>query len=187
MLAAWASRYLGDDAAPSFTSTNPSAVEAEEGVVVVSENGRGPYGQRFRAGRHVLSADEPAPVGHDTDPTPYDLLLAGLGACTSMTLRMYASRKQWPLERVTVSLRHSRIHARDCADCATQSGQIDRVKRTIRLTGSLDDEQRRRLLAIADRCPVHRTLHSEVNVRTALVLDDTRPEVADDHTIAAPA
>ena len=163
VLAAWASRYLAEDAGP-----DPDASEAVEGLVVVSENGRGPYGQRITAGRHVLSADEPRPVGHDTGPSPYDLLLAGLGACTSMTLRMYAARKKWGLESVTVSLSHSRIHARDCVDCETQTGQLDHVDRTIVLTGELDDAQRARLLEIADRCPVHRTLHSEVDVRTVL-------------------
>ncbi len=182
VLAAWASRYLDDDEARSSSSATAAAVPAEEGVVVVSENGRGPYGQRVTAGRHVLSADEPAPVGHDTGPSPYDLLLAGLGACTSMTLRMYAARKQWPLENVSVSLRHSRIHAKDCADCETESGQLDRIERVIQLTGALDAEQRRRLLEIADRCPVHRTLHSEVEVRTTIAPDDTLPQVADDTT-----
>ncbi len=172
VLAAWASRYLDDDAASSAQPTNSTTPEAEakEGVVVVSENGRGPYGQRITAGRHVLGADEPAPIGHDTGPSPYDLLLAGLGACTSMTLRMYAERKGWPLEGVTVSLRHSRIHAKDCADCDTQSGQLDRIERVIELTGVLDAEQRQRLLEIADRCPVHRTLHSEVDVDTTMTI-----------------
>ena len=180
MLASWASRYLDEGAVPSPESTDSSALAAiEQGVVVVSENGRGPYGQRITAGRHQLSADEPTPVGHDTGPTPYDLLLAGLGACTSMTLRMYATRKQWPLESVTVTLRHSRIHAKDCEDCATESGQLDRIDRVIQLSGALDAEQRRRLLEIADRCPVHRTLHSEVKVRTTLASDDTLPVVAE--------
>ncbi len=171
MLATWVSRYLDGDDAPSpepVAELEPAAEVAEPGLVVVAENGRGPFGQDITAGRHRLDADEPAPVGHDTGPSPYDLLLAGLGACTSMTLRMYATRKQWPLEGVTVSLRHSRIHATDCAECSTGSGQLDRVERTIRLTGDLDDEQRRRLLEIADRCPVHRTLHCEVEVRTTL-------------------
>ncbi len=171
VLAIWATRYL-DDAPPSSAPDDLHAEQAEEGLIVVSENGRGPYGQHITAGRHVLNADEPAPIGHDTGPSPYDLLLAGLGACTSMTLRMYATRKQWPLKSVTVSLRHSRIHADDCAECVTQSGQIDRVDRSIHLTGDLDDDQRRRLLEIADRCPVHRTLHSEVEVRTSMTGGD---------------
>ncbi len=168
ILAAWASRYVDDGVPPSPEAADPSTEAAEPGLVVVSESGRGPYGQRITAGRHVFSADEPVPVGHDTGPSPYDLLLAGLGACTSMTLQMYAARKKWPLERVSVSLRHSRIHAADCANCETESGQLDRIERVIQLTGSLDAEQRQRLLEIADRCPVHRTLHSEVDVRTTV-------------------
>ncbi len=177
VLAAWASRYLdvapaevSPTVAPTEVSPTPDqgAAQPEDGVVVVSENGRGPYGQRITAGRHVLGADEPTPVGHDTGPSPYDLLLAGLGACTSMTLRMYAARKQWPLENVSVSLRHSRTHAKDCEDCETSSGRLDRIERVIELTGDLDAEQRQRLLEIADRCPVHRTLRSEVDVRTTM-------------------
>ena len=168
MLAAWASRHLVDGGALSVEDAPTPPTPVEDGLVVVSENGQGPYGQRIMAGKHLLSADEPAPIGKDTGPSPYDLLLAGLGACTSMTLRMYASRKEWPLENVSVSLRHSRVHATDCAECDTQTGQLDRVERTITLTGDLDDEQREKLLAIADRCPVHKTLHSEVDVRTTL-------------------
>lgn len=188
MVASWASRYLEVDVAPSPDWSGSSAMaEAGQGLVVVSENGRGPYGQRITAGRHLLSADEPTPVGHDTGPSPYDLLLAGLGACTSMTLRMYASRKKWPLESVTVSLRHCRIHANDCKDCATESGQLDRIDRVIWLSGALDAEQRRRLLEIADQCPVHRTLHSEVNVRTTLALGDSLPVVAEVPPAGAPA
>ncbi|MGA8979372.1 MAG: bifunctional alpha/beta hydrolase/OsmC family protein [Pedococcus sp.] len=176
VLAAWASRYLDVDGADASSDADPAAVpssadgetQREDGLVVVSENGRGPYGQRITAGRHVFGADEPAPVGHDTGPSPYDFLLAGLGACTSMTLRMYAARKEWPLENVSVALRHSRIHAKDCEDCETRSGRLDRVERVIELTGDLDAEQRQRLLEIADRCPVHRTLRSEVDVRTTM-------------------
>ncbi len=185
MLAAWASRYLDEDV-PTTSETVATPTEGvEKGLVVVSENGRGPYGQLITAGRHLLSADEPAPVGHDTGPSPYDLLLAGLGACTSMTLRMYASRKKWPLESVTVSMRHSRIHAKDCEDCATGSGQLDRIDRVIELSGALDAQQRERLLEIADRCPVHRTLHSEVNVRSTLASDDTL-RVVDEVPTAGP-
>ncbi len=187
MLASWATRYLDEDPVPRPGSANSSTAQTEPGLVVVSENGAGPYGQRITAGRHRLTADEPAPIGHDGGLSPYDLLLAGLGACTSMTLRMYAARQQWPLDRVTVSLRHSRIHATDCADCATQTGQLDRVERTIRLTGGLDDDQRRRLLEIADRCPVHRTLGSAVDVRTTLASDELLPVVAADPMAKAPA
>ena len=165
VLAAWASRYLEPIEADTPPAT-PAAGEA--GVVVVTENGHGPYGQDVTIGSHTLLADEPEPVGHDTGPAPYDLLLASLGACTSMTLRMYAERKKWPLEKVTVSLRHERIHARDCEACETETGQLDRIDRTIELSGDLDAEQRQRLLEIADRCPVHRTLHAEVEVRTTI-------------------
>jgi len=122
--------------------------------------------QHITVGTHHLVADEPPPIGRDTGPTPYDLLLASLGACTAMTLRLYAQRKQWPLADVTVSLRHSRIHAEDCANCETQAGMLDRIERVIRLDGDLDDDQRKRLLEIADRCPVHRTLHSEIVIDT---------------------
>ncbi len=185
MLAAWASRYLDEDVPTTSETVAPSTEEVEQGSVVVSENGRGPYGQLITAGRHVLSADEPSPVGHDTGPSPYDLLLAGLGACTSMTLRMYASRRKWPLESVTVSMRHSRIHAKDCEDCTTGSGQLDRIDRVIELSGALDAQQRERLLEIADLCPVHRTLHSEVNVRSTLASDDTL-RVVDEVPTAGP-
>ena len=118
-------------------------------------------------GRHGIRADEPLSLGGaDTGPTPYDLLLASLGACTSMTLRLYADRKGWPLEDVRVELAHKKIHAKDCASCETQEGRIDRIDRWIELEGPLDEEQRRRLLEIADRCPVHRTLHAEVLIET---------------------
>ena len=124
----------------------------------------------IETGRHRLVADEPVEAGGtDTGPSPYELLLAALGACTSMTLSMYAQRKRWPLERVTVRLRHDKIHAKDCAECETKEGMLDRIEREISLTGPLDAEQRERLLAIANRCPVHRTLVSEVDIRTRLV------------------
>ncbi len=161
VLAAWASRYLPD-------SPETDVAASEEGNVVVSENGEGLYGQRIVAGRHVLTADEPIPLGLDTGPSPYDLLLASLGACTSMTLRMYADRKKWPLTNVSVSLRHSKIHAKDCETCETQTGRLDHVERSIEITGDLDDDQRQRLLEIADKCPVHRTLHSEVLISTSM-------------------
>jgi putative redox protein len=141
---------------------------SSEGTVTVTETGTGTYTQQITAGHHRLVSDEPQPIGDDTGPTPYDLLLAALGACTSMTVRMYANRKGWPLERVRVTLRHSRIHAEDCADCETRDGWIDHIDRDVELIGDLDDTQRQRLLHIAERCPVHQTLTSEVDVATSL-------------------
>jgi putative redox protein len=141
---------------------------SSEGTVTVTETGSGTYTQEITAGHHRLVADEPAPIGDDAGPTPYDLLLAGLGACTSMTVRMYADRKGWPLEQIRVTLRHSRIHAKDCADCETRAGWIDHIDRDIELSGDLDDSQRQRLLQIAERCPVHQTLTSEVRIATSL-------------------
>jgi uncharacterized OsmC-like protein len=126
--------------------------------------------QTIEAGEHRLAADEPATLGGtDTGPDPYGLLLAALGACTSMTLRMYAQKKGWPLESVTVHLQHDKIHAKDCADCETREGKIDRIDRRIELAGPLDAEQRARLLEIANKCPVHRTLKSEIQIRSSLV------------------
>ena len=141
---------------------------SSEGTVIVTDSGAGGYTQQIAAGHHRLVADEPRPIGDDAGPTPYDLLLGALGACTSMTVRMYAERKRWPLERVRVTLQHSRIHARDCADCETSNGWIDHIDRRIELTGDLDETQRQRLLDIAERCPVHQTLTSEVDVATSL-------------------
>ena len=139
-----------------------------EGNVTVTEAGTGTYTQQITAGRHHLAADEPQPIGDDAGPTPYDLLLAALGACTSMTVRMYAERKGWQVDRVQVTLQHQRIHAQDCAECETKSGWISHIDRVIEITGDLDDDQRQRLLHIAERCPVHQTLTSEVDVATSL-------------------
>ena len=136
--------------------------------VVVRGSAAG-FAQEIVVGAHRLAADEPTSAGGtDTGPNPYDLLLASLGSCTSMTVALYAQRKGWPLEGVTVRLRHSRIHAADCADCETREGMIDRIERDIELAGALTAEQRARLLEIAGRCPVHRTLVSEIDIRTRL-------------------
>ena len=144
------------------------ADKSDEGWVVVDGAANG-FAQAITAGTHCLRADEPiAEGGTATGPTPYDLLLAALGSCTSMTVSMYARRKQWPLERVTVRLHHSNIHAQDCAQCDTKDGTLDRIEREIELRGSLGDDQRARLLAIANRCPVHLTLTSEIDIRTHL-------------------
>jgi uncharacterized OsmC-like protein len=143
--------------------------EEREGVVIIRGDATG-FAQEIIAGAHQFVCDEPTSVGGtDRGPTPYDLLLAGLGSCTSMTIAMYARRKQWALERVTVRLRHSRIHAEDCADCETRPAKLTLIERDIELDGVLDDEQRARLLAIANRCPVHLTLASEMEIRTRLV------------------
>ena len=163
VLAAWAGRYLDQ---PDETE----APQAAPGTVVVQETGEGRFTQRIAAGKHALGADEPADYGgDDTGPTPYDLLLAGLGACTTMTVRMYAARKRLPLDRVTVTLSHKKIHAEDCAGCETREGRIDRIARSLTLEGPLDEAQQARLLEIADKCPVHRTLKSEVLIETELV------------------
>jgi putative redox protein len=137
--------------------------------VRVIEAGESKFAQLVSAGRHRLRADEPvAAGGDDSGPDPYDLLLAGLGACTSMTVRMYAQRKNWPLAHVTVDLAHDKVHAQDCAECETREGRIDRIERVLTLEGDLDETQRQRLLEIANQCPVHRALHSEVWVPTSL-------------------
>ena len=159
MLAAWASRYLEQERI---------AGAAVPGVHV-AEAGEGRFAQLISAGRHRLRADEPEAVGgDDSGPGPYELLLAALGACTSMTVRMYAEQKKWPLERVSVELRHDKVHATDCAECETREGKIDRIERVLTLEGKLDEAQRARLLEIANKCPVHRTLHSEVWIATSL-------------------
>ena len=122
--------------------------------------------QEVVSGNHHLRADEPVSVGgSDAAPGPYDYLLIALGVCTSMTVGLYARRKQFPLENITVSLRHSRIHAQDCEECETKEGMLDRIDTYIELTGSLTVEQRAKLIEIADKCPVHRTLKSEIDIR----------------------
>ena len=137
------------------------------GTVVVAETGDGGLAQYLLDGRHHLTADEPADKGgQDRGPGPYELLLMALGACTSVTLRLYAQRKQWPLERITVRLTHARDYAEDCASCDTRTVMLDHVDRTIELKGALDEAQRTRLLGIANQCPVHRTLTSRIVITT---------------------
>jgi uncharacterized OsmC-like protein/alpha/beta superfamily hydrolase len=161
VIAAWAERYIE-------TAPQPAAGENAR-AVVVSETGEGKFQQLVEVGPHHFLADEPVTAGGlDTGASPYELLIAGLGACTAMTLRLYAGQKSLPLTGVSVTLRHSKIHAADCATCETKEGRLDRIDRTIALEGPLDEAQRARLLAIADKCPVHRTLTSEIEIRTAL-------------------
>ena len=132
--------------------------------VVVSGSAAG-FAQELSMRSHRLVADEPLSVGGtDTGPAPYELLLSALGACTSMTLSMYARHKRWPLESVTVRLKHSKIDAADCPECETEVGKVDQIEREIELRGELSEEQRERLLEIANNCPIHRTLRSEIRV-----------------------
>jgi uncharacterized OsmC-like protein len=145
---------------------------------VVVKAGPSRFGQNISVGPHLLQADEPRDVGgNDEGPNPYELLLAALGACTSMTVRMYAERKQWPLQGVQVRLAHSRIHAEDCAECDTKQGMLDRIEAEITFIGDLSDDQRHRLLEIANICPVHRTLVSEVQILTRLAMASASEDI----------
>ena len=143
-------------------------------VAVMSRSGG--YLQNISIGQHRIQADEPVEAGGgDAGPNPYELLLAALGACTSITLRMYSNRKRWPLEDIRVRLMHAKIHAEDCLGCETKEGLVDRIEREILLVGNLTDEQRQILLEIANNCPVHRTLTSEIHIETRLT--DAHTEV----------
>ncbi len=165
VIAAWAGRYI-DTAKPAKAMDLPEAPRQ----VVVQETRKSKFNQSIIVGPHHLVADEPvAAGGEDAGPGPYDFLLAGLGACTSMTMRLYADRKSLPLDRVTVALKHSKIHAKDCAECETREGMLDQIERDITIDGALDAEQRKKLMEIADKCPVHRTLTSEIRIVTKAV------------------
>jgi len=141
--------------------------DLEPGTVIVTATGDGRYTQQVSTAGHTFVVDEPASVGGgDEGPNPYELLLASLGSCTAITLRMYADRKGIPLARTTVRLRHDRIHADDCETCETEHGMLSRITREITFEGDLDDDQRARLMKVADHCPVHRTLTSEIVIET---------------------
>jgi putative redox protein len=162
VIAAWASRYVRSGA-PEQTAASGEAPRQ----VVVRETRNSKLQQTVAVGPHRMIADEPVAVGgEDTGPGPYDFLLTALGACTSMTMRLYADRKALPLDRITVTLKHSKIHAKDCAECETREGMLDQIDRVIAMDGALDAEQRKRLMEIADKCPVHRTLTSEIRIVT---------------------
>ncbi len=164
VIAAWATRYLPELLDPELVSPFPE----DAAHVIVADGPTGRYQEVISAKGHRMLADEPEDVGgRNEGPDPYGLLLSALGACTAMTLRMYAAHKKWPLERVAVRLSHRKLHAADCADCETREGKVDEITREIAIRGDrLDETQRTRLMEIADRCPVHRTLLSETKVRT---------------------
>ncbi len=158
VLGAWARKYV----------ELPEDEEPDHGGHVVTRTEDG-FRTEIAAGGHRLVGDEPEAMGGtDAGPSPYDLLLSALGTCTGMTLRMYADRKDWPLEEATVRLSHEKVHAEDCEHCDTTEGKVDHIEREIELTGDLSTDQRERLLEIANKCPVHRTLHSETNVASSL-------------------
>ena len=160
VIGAWVGRYLDQPA-------NMTDEEIEHGLVLVRETHGGKFQQQILSGPHRLLADEPVKLGGlDSGPGPYDFVLAGLGACTSMTIRLYADFKKIPLENVSVRLHHDKVHAKDCETCYTKVSMLDHIEREITLEGPLDAEQRRRLMEIADKCPVHKTLESKIDIHT---------------------
>ena len=165
-IGAWARRYLLDgDGEAQVESQRPRVGQGE--VLVAERDGK--FAQDVYTDRHYLRADEPSSYGgKDSGPSPYEFLLAALGTCTAMTVRMYATRKKFDLTRVSVRLKHDKIHAEDCEHCDSREGRIDRIERSLELSGDLSDEQRKDILRIADRCPVHRTLHSEIDIQSRL-------------------
>jgi uncharacterized OsmC-like protein/alpha/beta superfamily hydrolase len=162
VIAAWARKYV------SASNADEAKMEGAENQVI-AQIGKTGLTTDILAEGHRLIADEPVSIGgNGSGPTPYGYLLAGLGACTAMTLRMYADRKAWPLDSVTVKLNQQKIHAADCAGCQTKEGKLDQIEREIELSGALDDQQEQRLIQIADRCPVHRTLNYEIVIKSKL-------------------
>jgi len=162
MIATWAKKYL------DLPYIDPVKDDVTDNRTVV-RIGTTKYTCEIRTNGHGLTADEPESMGGaNLGPSPYELLLSSLGACTAMTLRMYADRKKWPLEEVVVRLAHQKIHAKDCADCETSKGKVDLIEREVEIVGPLDETQRQRLLEIADKCPVHRSLHNEVKIKSYL-------------------
>lgn len=168
MIATWAGRFINSQ------NDDPSkAANVKPGTVLVSEAGQGKFANHISiGGRHTLLADEPENYGGtDTGPTPYDLLLAALGACKTMTMRMHADRKGFAMKQAKVTLKHNKIHAEDCEDCETTDGRIDQIETEIEVIGDLSAEERQKIVDIAEKCPVHRTLHSEVNIKTKVKKD----------------
>ncbi|MCH9705560.1 MAG: bifunctional alpha/beta hydrolase/OsmC family protein [Proteobacteria bacterium] len=169
VLAAWAQRYLpaAQAAATDAAGVEQQAVD-EDSTVVVESVGSG-LAQKITNGKHELVADEPSSLGgSNTGPTPYGYLLSALGACTAITLRMYANLKKLPLTKVTVTLRHEKKHIEDCAECENKANKVDRITRVLKIEGDLSEEQRQRMLVIADKCPIHKTLNTPVIIETEL-------------------
>lgn len=167
VLSSWATRYLGEE-----TIDEQALVKPDPERVTVVETRNGKFQSQVIAGQHLLLADEPESVGGmDTGPTPYQYLNAALGTCTAMTMRLYAEHKSIPMERVAVRVGHDRIHVDDCEECAatdgTTRGMVDLIEREIEISGAIDDEQRAKLMEIADKCPVHRTLENKIVIRTS--------------------
>jgi putative redox protein len=172
VLSAWGSGYLDSTEHEEYDrggEPERPEIELESGQTYVGETGEGKFSNHVLAGEHYMRADEPDEVGGDnTGATPYDFLTGGLGACTSMTLRMYADRKGWPVDKIEVRLHHEKVHASDCETCETDQGKIDRIERRIAIEGDLDDEQRQRMVEIADKCPVHQSLTRRNVIETTL-------------------
>jgi putative redox protein len=161
IVSAWARRQIEPE-----MNVERSADASDESRRVVVTSAESGYANRVAVRGHQWMADEPEALGGtDTGPTPYEFLLAGLGGCKSITMRMYAERKGWPLERIRVGLKHQKIRAKDCLECETETGKIDRIEAEIDLQGPLSDSQIERLRRVADRCPVHRTLSGEIDIR----------------------
>jgi uncharacterized OsmC-like protein/alpha/beta superfamily hydrolase len=167
VIAAWATKYLPGAPAVDAPRSQENA-QAAEGVF--SRTSMDGFRTELRVAGHRMVADEPRSAGgQGAGPSPYDLLGAALAACTGMTLQMYLARKKWPVTEIAVEVHHDRVHAEDCTDCETRSGKVDRFRRSLRITGELDADQRTRLAEIADKCPVHRTLSAEVKIATEVV------------------
>lgn len=166
VIAAWAERYIGVDVAAGSVDDVPAVADG----VVVQETGQGKFANIISVGgRHLLHADEPLSVGgNDSGPSPYDYLMAALGSCKAMTMRMYAERKGWPLKQARVTLHHAKIHADDCETCETENGMVDRIDAEIALSGDLSAEQRQKIFEISERCPVHQTLTHEISLTAKL-------------------
>lgn len=167
VISSWAARYL-DITDAKHEAASGTAPNIERGHVLITEQNKN-FTRKIYTEDHQLIADEPLSAnGSNLGPNPYELLLAALGACTSMTMRMYATRKNLNLDNIEVTLKHDHIHAEDCSDCDSKTGLVDKIEKTIKLEGNLTDAERQRLLEIADMCPVHKTLHNEIQIKSHL-------------------